>query len=493
MRNPVTIILVVGYFVLCLLLGFFMEWLGKRKKETDTAEGYTTARNTMSALAVFGLILGNNISGTYILTFPNGVVDTNIGYMWPMIGYTVGYFLVIFFHRYYRAASYKYNAATIGQVFTAYFSARVAKVITITLFVAYGASAAASLGTFSIMFASLFGWNRATCTIVTIALLVILALLGGLGGLGRVNIVHVIFMLASPFIIGILAIVALPQGWTVAWADFVAAGHATLTGGIYGPSYFLPMLLIQPFACFASGLIITGAIGAKTAKAGYTGQILMPIFTVILYSMLVVVGVCGMGLGIAADGSLWYNTAALFGPAATALACIGVLAGALSSAPPIFMMMGSTVVNEFILPVTKKQYTDKQKINMTRLWIVICGVAFPLLGLASTDLLMIIANAFSIWAVTGLALTLHLIWKRSDERVMFWSMLIGAAVVTVWIFAGFFVPGGMLLGIPAQTMAFIVTVGVYVVMTLAICPKGKSENYLRYENAKKEMLAAGKD
>ncbi|MCR4711814.1 MAG: hypothetical protein K5707_05890 [Clostridia bacterium] len=493
MRNPVTITLVALYFVLCIILGLFMEWWGKRKKETATAEGYTTARNTMTWLAVFGLILGNNISGTYILTFPNGVVNTNIGYIWPMIGYTIGYLLVIFFHRYYRSASFKYGASTIGQVFTSYFSARVAKVITITLFIAYGASAAAALGTFRVMFASLFGWGTGTSFVVTIALLVGLALLGGLGGLGRVNIVHVVFMLASPFIIGILAIRALPQGFGAAWSDFVAQGHATLTGGIYGPSYFLPMLLIQPFACFCSGLIITGAIGARSAKDGYIGQILMPTFTCILYAMLVIVGVCGMGLGIAADGSLWYNTAALFGPAATALACIGVLAGALSSSPPIFMMMGSTVVNEFILPMTKKQYTDKQKIRMTRIWIIICGIAFPSLGLLSTDLLMIISNAFSIWAVTGLALFLHLVWKRSDEKVMFWSMVIGAAVVTVWIFAGFFVPGGMLFGVPAQTMAFIVTVGVYVIMTLATCPPGKSENYLRYETAKREMLAAGKD
>ena len=73
---------------------------------------------------------------------------------------------------------------------------------------------------------------------------------------------------------------------------------------------------------------------------------------------------------------------------------------------------------------------------LTKLLIVVFGILFQLLGLLSSDVVDILSNALTVRAVCGLTFTLFLLWKRPNEKSIFYSMVLGIIVCVVWIVYG---------------------------------------------------------
>ena len=60
-----------------------------------------------------------------------------------------------------------------------------------------------------------------------------------------------------------------------------------------------------------------------------------------------------------------------------------------------------------------------------------------MLGLLSSDVVDILSNALTVRAVCGLTFTLFLLWKRPNEKSIFYSMVLGIIVCVVWIVYGY--------------------------------------------------------
>lgn len=127
-------------------------------------------------------------------------------------------------------------------------------------------------------------------------------------------------------------------------------------------------------------------------------------------------------------GTAWYTIAGHYGPAMAALASCGVLAASMSTAPTYIMVMSSTAM-ELYTPLRKSPMSEKQKMFLTKLLIVVFGILFQLLGLLSSDVVDILSNALTVRAVCGLTFTLFLLWKRPNEKSIFYSMVLGTSYV----------------------------------------------------------------
>ena len=121
--------------------------------------------------------------------------------------------------------------------------------------------------------------------------------------------------------------------------------------------------------------------------------------------------------------------------------------------------------------------------------IVIFGIAFQMLGILSNDIVSIMSNAYTVWAVCGIVYTISLIWKRPNEPAMFYSLLFGIIVCIVWIAWGY-IFGGTPFSIDITWAAGGVAVATEVIITLATAPKGPSDCYMKYKEARDEMYAA---
>ncbi len=206
--------------------------------------------------------------------------------------------------------------------------------------------------------------------------------------------------------------------------------------------------------------------------------------------MVIIAACCGKFLWPDMDpGTAWYTIAGHYGPAMAALASCGVLAASMSTAPTYIMVMSSTAM-ELYTPLRKSPMSEKQKMFLTKLLIVVFGILFQLLGLLSSDVVDILSNALTVRAVCGLTFTLFLLWKRPNEKSIFYSMVLGIIVCVVWIVYGY-VFGTSPFGIQITYAGGIVALATQIIVTLVTTRSGeRSDSYQLYKEARKEMKAA---
>lgn len=75
-----TIILVVGYFLFCVGMAFFLDYRTKKRKLNETAVEYSTGKNSMGLFMAFSLMCGNLISSSYIIGNSSAVIEHDIAY-----------------------------------------------------------------------------------------------------------------------------------------------------------------------------------------------------------------------------------------------------------------------------------------------------------------------------------------------------------------------------------------------------------------------------
>ena len=84
-----TIILVVGYFLFCVGMAFFLDYRTKKRKLNETAVEYSTGKNSMGLFMAFSLMCGNLISSSYIIGNSSAVIEHDIAYQWTFYGYII--------------------------------------------------------------------------------------------------------------------------------------------------------------------------------------------------------------------------------------------------------------------------------------------------------------------------------------------------------------------------------------------------------------------
>ncbi len=490
-----TIVLVFGYFLFCVAMSFYLDYRTRKKEVQETAEDYATGKNSMGLFMAFALMCGNVISGSYIVGNSSSVIQYDIGYLWTFYAYIIGWGLTCAYIPIYRAISYKYGCASLGEIFDKLFGHRVSVCVSVMIFVAFAGAVSAQTIIVAGLLESLLGIDGTITLAMTVAAMVLLALLGGMKGLARINMLHVIMLSISVIVMLIAVMTTIGWDFGQVYQTLAPQGTFKLFGGSRSTAYIIGTLAVQPFVTVVNALSISGAIGAKKAKTALTAQGLLPVFAVFFFGCVIIVACCGKFLWPDIEPSTaWYTIANHYGPVMAALASCGVLAASMSTAPSQIMMTASTAV-EIYLPMRKTPMAEKDRMRLTKTLIVVFGVGFQLLGLVSSDIVSILSNAYTIWAVCGLTFTVFLLWKRPDEKCMFWSMALGIIVCVVWIIYGY-IFGGTPFGIEITYAAGIVAVGTQVILTFVTTKPGPSENYLHYKQARKELkeaVAAGED
>ena len=481
----ISAILVIGYFLLIIFVALAME-NSRKKKESDSAD-YSSGRNTLGYFSTLALMCGNAIGGAYIIGTAYGVFETNLGYNWVFLGYVIGWAVSVFFLPFFRAAGHKTGATSVGESFGAFFSARCNRAMSAIIFLAFAGAMSAAVINIGSILRSLLGLSYWPSIIATIVVILTLALLGGMGGLAHVNVVNITFMIGGSIILAICCCLSTEGGFDAAWQFFSEGGHASFTGSHYAMSSIIPLLIMNAASCYCAPLTVSATVGAKSLKVARCAQMTFPIIALIFIGAVNVCGICAANWGLSASTEVWFDTASRFGPVAAAIASIAVLSAELSSYPAMLLMMGSMAVRDFYLPLSGKDMPEEKKIRITRILMIAFGLFFMILGIFAGDVVNIISNAYTIIAVAGMTLMIFLIWKRPNEKVVFWSLIAGTVVTTIWAVSGIYM-STPLLGIQTQTMAFIVTMIVMVILTLTTTKPGPSENYKMYFAAKTQVL-----
>ncbi|HHX37077.1 MAG TPA: sodium:solute symporter family protein [Clostridiaceae bacterium] len=454
----------------------------------QSAEDYATGKGTMGVWVTFALMVGNVISASYVVGNTAAIFEYDIAYLWTFYAYIFGWGLTTAYVSTYRAAAHYYGASSMGEAFRHFYSKRVSVCVNLAVLVAFMGALSAQTIVVSGLLRTLLGINEIASVILTIIVLTGIALLGGMKGMAKVNLLHTI-VLAMSVLIVCISVYSLTS-FNEVYTALAPEGVFKMIGGSRSTGYVISTILVQPFVCVVSALSVAGTYGAKTRKTATRAQIMVPIFAILFFGAVLLVAVAGRYLWPEMEpSSAWYGISAKFGPWMLALSSCGVLAASMSTAPSQIMLMSSSIVsirNTF----AQEKLEDKDELKLTKILVIVCGVVFQLLGLISKDIVNIMTNAYTVWAVAGLVFTLSLVWKRVTEQAVFSGMLGGIGVTAIWIVYNFIRPGHTPFNIPVATAAGAVSAGLVIIITLVTGKEKYSPSSQRIRIAKRSMREA---
>ncbi len=492
MERTLVILLIVAYFAICVIIAVLLD---RRSRSRDiSAKQYASGANTMGVFAVIALAGGNVIGGHYAVGIAGSTVSIGFSYLWPVIGYAVGWGLAILYLPFYRSMCYKYGAVSLGEMCGAIFGKRVKIVAAVMVLVAFCGGISGSTVATATMISNITGVNYTAIFVIVLIFFTLLGILGGMGALSRLNCIHFIAITVGLAVLLIMVCTQLGDGqfheiMTMKKAD----GTGTFFGGVYANIDILAIMIMNPLVAMVSALAIAGSVGAKNFKTSVIGQAGVSAFGFYFFFVVTFIGIIGCAtLGIAGDNNSWYNIAAHFGPLPTAIAAIVVLAADLSSAPAIVLLMGSGLIRDIYEPITKKKLESGKEKRLIIIWAIIFGIVSQALGYLSNDLVAIVSNAYTVWGLCGLVLAIFFIWKRPNEKAVFWSILIGTIVCAIWVFSAFFIEG-TLLGISVQNVALISCALTLIIVTFCTTKRGPSDSYKLYKEARQALKQAKRE
>ena len=168
--------------------------------------------------------------------------------------------------------------------------------------------------------------------------------------------------------------------------------------------------------------------------------------------------------GVANPNSMMLVTSNMeVGEWALALVAAGAIAALLSSISGLLIALSSAIAHDFYAEIFRPNASDRQKMAVAKIAVVLCGAFAIIVGLAFRDanIAWMVGLAFSIAASTFFPLLLMGIWwRKMTEQGAYWGLLIGgaiSAVIVIGRLAGIWeVEQPAIISVPAAFLAIYV-------------------------------------
>jgi sodium/proline symporter len=165
------------------------------------------------------------------------------------------------------------------------------------------------------------------------------------------------------------------------------------------------------------------------------------VWVVISLTAAVMIGIIGRALfptaltSAASAETIFILTAqTLFHPVVAGLAMAGILAATISSADSYLLIGSSAVAKNIYQGIFKKDATDKQVMNITRIILVTITIIGIIIALDENSVIFtIVSFAWAGLAATfGPVMLFSLFWKRTTREGAIAGMVSGAVMVFIW-------------------------------------------------------------
>lgn len=167
--------------------------------------------------------------------------------------------------------------------------------------------------------------------------------------------------------------------------------------------------------------------------------------------------------GVANPNSMMLLTSLEAGQWAQALVAAGAIAALLSTVSGLLIALSSAIAHDFYGEIFRPDASEKQKMNIAKVAVVICGALAIAVGLAFRDanIAWMVGLAFAVAASTFFPLLLMGVWwRRMTEHGAYWGLAVGggiSAVVVIGKLAGLWeVEQPAIVSVPAAFLAIYV-------------------------------------
>ncbi len=424
--NTGALIIVAVYLLGMLAIGFVV---GKLK--IKDSEDYMLAGRRMGLFMIAFSLSANNIGGGSTTGLAGKAFgDWGMSAIWYVLAASIAMIPLAFFAPKIR----KVLAVTIPEVIGRRFgkgSSVFSAILNILALFCLTSSQVAASGS---VVSTLTGIPLNVCLVIAGLVIVIYTTLGGMIADQISDLVQFIIILfglaiATPFVLkGAGGWQALSAKLPAAKLDFTSIGWVVIIGYIF-----------NYFCTFLSGPeMISRFESAKDEKTAFNASLLSGVLMAAMAVFPTLLGLAAYAVkdslpGVTGGTAMMAVTNAFAPTFITGLVSAAIISATMSSADSNLLCMSTMVMNDMIIPYSKKKFTDKEKIFYTRTCNVVFCVIAMLISMMKINIVTMNTFAFAIrcagpFAAYGLGLVIPRATKHSGQI----SIITGTIGVVIW-------------------------------------------------------------
>ncbi len=449
--NIYTIIIVI-YLVASVAICKIAETKSKTSRALFVAESQLR-QSLLIPLLFAGMIGGTTITSAAATGYTSGVVG-----IVHILGMAIGSFIFLaFVSKPYQILVDKKGVMSVPAAFECFFGEKVKNLMIVVIALTNCMILATVPSSVSALLAPITGIDQQLMFWIVWAVWFLMTIAGGIKGIAAMNIIHSAVMILS--LLGVLigasrltgGLTVLKQALPASYFSMNSKGFMTMLAMVLGAA------IAQPTNTVISSAIFSG----KNYKTSVKSIILASLIMIPFGFMIVFCGINGAVLvpGVSENAAL-ATLAAKIGPMYPVMVSMSICAATISTAPASLLAVTNIFCNNFYKPYLNKNASDKNIKIVAVIFAAVVSFGLALLGGNAPSLLGQLTGAAQINSVSGIVMIIGLYWKRVDSNGVFWSMLIGTIVGTIWHSLG------NPFGISVLWPAFAGVMLVLVVMTL---------------------------
>ncbi|MBP3943202.1 sodium/proline symporter PutP [Sphingobacteriaceae bacterium WQ 2009] len=438
------------YMLLMILIGLYSY----RKSSADSEEFLIGGRKMGAAVTALSAGAAD-MSGWLLMGLPGAMYLSGISASWIAIGLTIGAFLnyVIVAPRLRIYTEVANNAITLPVFFENRFHDKtqllkiVSAVFILVFFTLYTSAGMVSGGR---LFESAFGMDYYTGLFVTTFVVVLYTFLGGFLAVSLTDFVQGTIMVVALVILPIVLIVQI--GGFGETFEIIASKNnlyldlleGTTTISIisllaWGLGYFGQPHILVRFMAIENVKDIPKArnIGISWMIFTVGGAMLVGLFGIAYLQKFDTVNMLKFDASKEVAETIFIHLSrALFHPFIGGFLLSAILAAVMSTISSQLLVTSSSMTEDIYKAFFNKQASAKNLLFMSRLSVLIVACIALLLSLTPKDsILNLVGNAWAgFGAAFGPLVILSLLWKRTTAFAGLAGMIIGGAVVLLWVY-----------------------------------------------------------
>lgn len=461
--------------IIVIYLGASVAICKIAEAKSKTSKALFVADNELRQRLLIPLLFAGWIGGTTITSAAASGYSTGIMGISHIVGMALGSLIfVIFVSKPYQILVDKKGVMSVPQAFEHFFDEKVKNLMIGVIALTNCMILATVPSSVSALLAPIVGIDQKIMFWIVWLVWVLMTISGGIKGIAAMNIIHSLVMIVA--LSGVLIGALRNIGGIGVLAETLPGSYFSMgsTGFLNVIAIILGAAIAQPTNTVISSAVFSG----KDYKTSVRSILIAALITL---PFALVIVFCGMSAQVIVPG-LAQNTAlsamaALIGPAFSVMVSMSICAATISTAPASLLAVANIFCNNFYKPYLNKKASDKNIKMVAIIFSIVVSFGLALLGGNAPSLLGQLTGAAQINSVSGIVMIIGLYWKKVDCNGVFWSMLIGTVVGTIWHSLG------NPFGIAVLWPSFFSVMIILVVMTL-FNKKAVSDNQLRWQELK---------
>ena len=488
------------------------------KRANQNSENYFLGGRSLGPWIAAMSAEASDMSGWLLMGLPGvayfyGLSDA----FWTAIGLAIGTYLnwLLVSKRLRRYSAVADNAITIPDFFSNRFHDKkkilmsIAAVFILIFFTVYAASCFVTCGK---LFSSIFGFSYQSMMIAGTIFVIIYTFLGGFLAESTSDFMQGVVMIIA--LIAILTVSTIAGGGVAqiganisripGFVDFFGISTPTVVNGVqqvasgaplFGPAGaygFITIISTMSWGLGYFGMpqVLLRFMAIRRSSELKKSRRIATIWAVISMGAAVLIGLIGRALypaelltAGAAENVFILTSTKLLPPLLAGLAMAGILAATISSSDSYLLIAASALSKNLYQGLLKKNATEKQVMNMSR--ITLLSVAFIGILIALDEKSIIFQIVSFAWAGFGATfgpiMLFSLFWKRTTKSGAIAGMLSGGVMVFIWKLL--IRPMGGVFGIYELLPAFL-TSCLFIILVSLLSKKPSEEMQQEFERAK---------